>query len=79
MMGLGLIKKAQDEERDKKLWLQWAIQLPTMAMAESYISFEDYRDRMTGANIDTRPTAEIEAELDEVEKQFEEGGAESGT
>lgn len=76
--GLQLIAKAQEEERNQRIWLQWAIQLPMMALGETAIPFEEYRDRVTGANIDFRPTADIMAELDEVEKQFEKGGADNG-
>lgn len=70
-----LVKKAEERERDDRLWLQWAIQLPTMAFGE-YVSFQDYKDRITGANVDKRPTAEILAELDELEQKF--GGATDG-
>lgn len=77
--GLELIIKAMREERDERLFRQWTAQLPIMAITGEIIDFEAYRDRVTGANIDRRPTEEILAELDEVEKQFEKGGgAENG-
>jgi hypothetical protein len=41
---------------------------------DEYISFADYKDRLTGANIDRRSVAEIMAELDEVERQLQKGG-----
>lgn len=68
---LRLILKAKEEERDERIFRQWVAQLPLMAMSGEPISFEDYRDRVTGANIDFRPTAEIMAELDDVERKFE--------
>lgn len=68
---LRLIIKAKEEERDERIFRQWVAQLPLMAMSGEPISFEDYRDRVTGANIDLRPTAEILAELDDVERKFE--------
>ena len=68
---LRLIFKAKEEERDERIFRQWVAQLPLMAMSGEPISFEDYRDRVTGANIDLRPTAEIMAELDDVERKFE--------
>jgi hypothetical protein len=71
--GLGLIIKALEQERDERFFLQWAIQLPHMG-EEHYISFADYKDRLTGANIDRRPVAEILAELDEVERRLQKGG-----
>ena len=68
---LRLIIKAKEEERDERIFRQWVAQLPLMAMSGETISFEDYRNRVTGANIDFRPTAEIMAELDDVERKFE--------
>lgn len=50
-----------------------------MAYSGQHISFADYKDRVTGANIDRRPTAEIELELDEIEKHFQEGGEQNGS
>ena len=41
---------------------------------ESYVSFEDYKDRITGANIDHRTVAEIEADIAEAERQLQRGG-----
>lgn len=75
--GVALINKAWEEERDARIFQQWVAQLPFMGQ-ENFISFDAYKDRVTGANIDTRPTAEILAELDAVEKQFKEGGASDG-
>lgn len=60
------------EERQRDRWhRQWAAQLPFMGK-DNYISFAEYCDRLSGANIDTRPTAVILAELDEMERQMEE-------
>lgn len=74
-----LILHAQEAERDERLFSQWVAQLPIMAMQGVSVSFAEYRDRMTGANIDTRPASIILAELDEIEKQFDKkGGAEDG-
>ena len=68
---LRLTINAKEEERDERIFRQWVAQPPLTAMSGETISFEDYRDRVTGANIDFRPTAEIMAELDDVERQFE--------
>ncbi len=73
--GLGLIIKAIEQERDARIFQQWVIQLPHMGK-ENFISFADYKDRLTGANIDRRSVAEIMAELDEVERQLQKGGGE---
>lgn len=45
-----------------------------MAFEGISVSFADYKDRVTGANIDRRSTAEILAELDDVERELQEGG-----
>lgn len=68
-----------EAERDDRIWLQWAIQLPAMGMAGKMVSFKEYKDTVTGANIDRRPVEEILAELDDIEKQFQEGGVDNGT
>ena len=71
--GLGLIIKALEQERDDRIFQQWVVQLPYMGK-EHYISFADYKDKLTGANIDRRSVAEIMADLDEVERQLQKGG-----
>ena len=41
---------------------------------KSFISFEDYMNKLTGANIDTRSVEEIEVDLAEAERQLQRGG-----
>ena len=76
--GLALIEKAILKDRDDRIFLQWAIQLPVMAYSGKDVSFADYKDRVTGANIDRRSTAELMHELDEVEAELQKGGADNG-
>lgn len=45
-----------------------------MAISGEVESFADYKDRVTGANIDRRSTADILRELDDVERELQEGG-----
>lgn len=71
--GLGLILKALEERRDDRIFLQWVVQLPWMGK-DNFISFAEYADKLTGANIDRRSVAEILADLDEVERQLQKGG-----
>lgn len=71
--GLALIRKAAEEEQKARAYQQWVVQLPYMDK-QTYISFEDYWNRLTGANIDRRSVAEIEADLTEVEQQLKRGG-----
>lgn len=72
--GLDLIEKAKEETRNERIFQQWVVQLPLMGYTGIYVGFADYKDRVTGANIDRRPTAEIMAEVDEIERQLQEGG-----
>lgn len=67
--GCALILKAQEQERDDRIFQQWVVQLPLMS-PDNFVSLADYKDKVTGANIDRRPTAEILAELDELEKEL---------
>ena len=71
---MALIAKALEKQRDERIFQQWVAQLPLMAFTGTVVSFADYKERLTGANIDLRPTEEIEAELDEIEKELQEGG-----
>lgn len=70
LTGLELILKAKEQEREDRIFQQWVAQLPTMALAGKPVSFSDYKDKVTGANIDRRPVAAIEAEIEEIEKSF---------
>ena len=62
-----------EKNRDERIFQQWVAQLPWMGQ-ENFISFNDYRDNVTGANIDRRSVAEIESDLAEVEAQLQKGG-----
>ncbi len=75
--GTALILKAREKERDARIFEQWVAQLPYMGK-ENFVSFDDYKAHVTGADIDRRSVNEIMTELDEVEKQFERGGDADG-
>jgi hypothetical protein len=72
--GLELIAKAMEKDREERIFQQWVVQLPVMAYSGKSVSFADYKDRVTGANIDRRSVEEIEKELDEVERELQKGG-----
>lgn len=74
-LGLALIDKAVENDRDERLFQQWTAQLPIMALTGEVESFADYKNRVTGANIDRRPIAAINRDLDDVERELREGGA----
>lgn len=69
-LGLSLFAKALERERDARLFQQWTAQLPIMAYTGKNISFAEYRDRVTGANIDRRSVAEIQREIDEAMREL---------
>lgn len=73
--GLALIQKAREQERDARIFQQWVAQLPVMAFTGHAVDFAAYKDRVTGANIDRRPVAAIEQDLDGVENELQRGGA----
>lgn len=62
-----------EKSRDERIFQQWVALYPWMDK-ESYVSFADYRDQVTGANIDRRSVAEIMHDLDEVERELQRGG-----
>lgn len=74
-IGLPLIERAIMKDRDDRIFIQWVAQLPVMAYTGESVSFADYKDRVTGANIDRRSTAEIMRDLDAVEAELQKGGA----
>lgn len=74
-LGLALIDKAIEKDRDERIFQQWTAQLPVMAFSGEIISFADYKAHVTGANIDRRPVSELDKELDEVERIIKEGGS----
>ena len=71
--GVPLILKAMEKEREERAFLQWVVQLPHMSK-ENFVSFADYKNKLTGANIDRRSVAEIEHDLAEVEARINGGG-----
>ena len=74
-LGLALIDKAVEKDRDERLFQQWTAHLPIMALTGEVEGFADYKNRVTGANIDRRPVAAINRDLDDVERELREGGA----
>lgn len=76
--GLSLILKAMEKNRDDRIFLQWVVQLPHMDQ-DNFVSFADYKDRVTGANIDRRSVAEIEADLARAEQELQGGGDANGS
>lgn len=72
-VGGELILEAKIKARDERIFQQWVAQLPVMSLTGEYVSYADYKERVTGANIDRRPTAEILADVEDAERQLQEG------
>lgn len=71
-VALELFLNAIEQSREEKIFEQWVAQLPFMsARILEYMSFEDYRDKITLKNIDTRSTAEIIAEITAIHSKNE--------
>lgn len=66
--------KAMEQNREDRIFLQWAIQLPSMGASDSYMSFADYKARVTGSNIDRRSTDDLLADIDAAERELQGGG-----
>lgn len=61
---LKLFLKAIENDMDDRLFHQWAVQLPIMSLKMvEYMSFEEYKNKVTCRNIDLRSDAEIIAEV----------------
>ena len=66
-----LVDKIRKENRETKLYNQWLTCYPFMAAGFiKDMSFEDYKRRAV-ITIDTRPAAEILAEVEAVKKELE--------
>lgn len=76
--GLPLILKAIEKNREERIFQQWVAQLPWMGQ-DNFVSFADYKDRVTGANIDRRSVAEIEADVARAEQELQGGGDANGS
>lgn len=75
--GAAIIAKAIEKDHEERAFRMWTVQLPYMSK-DDFVPFKEYLDRLTGKNIDRRPTLEILAELEEVEKRLK-GGAADGS
>lgn len=64
-----LVRQINDKNNDEKIFRQWLAILPVMwsGMA-NFVEFDDFKAKLSGTDIDTRPTAEIMAEVEEVRR-----------
>lgn len=73
-----LLRIITDKNGEEKAFRQWIAILPVMwSGAAKFIEFDEFRDRLTGAGIDTRPASEILAEVEEIRREMK-GDAANG-
>lgn len=62
----------REKESEEKILRQWLAILPVMyAGMVKFVQYEDFRAKLTGSDIDTRPVEEILAEVAEVRKEIQ--------
>ena len=69
-----LILVALEEESKERFRREWLALLPMMVVAQHYMTFEQYYETVTGANVDMRPVEEIIAEIDRKHAEVEKNG-----
>jgi hypothetical protein len=67
-----LIITALEEESREKIRQELLHLLPMMVIGSHYMTFDQYYDTVTGANVDMRPVDEIIAEIDRKHAEAEE-------
>lgn len=74
-----LLRIITAKNNEEKAFRQWLAVLPVMwSGAAKFIEFEDFRARLTGEDIDTRPASEILAEVEEIRREMK-GDAANGS
>lgn len=68
--GFYYFRQLLDEVLTERLYAQWLAYLPMLIQANKFMSFSQFKDEMTGANIDMRPAEEILAEVEEIRKRL---------
>lgn len=70
---VNFIVLAKSKELEERLFIQWVVQLPWMSTEDdTYISFDDYKNKVTGADVCTKSRAEIMAECFDIERKWKE-------
>ena len=57
-------RELTEDEQKERYREEWLHLLPAMVFAQHYMTFEEFYNTCTGANIDNRPVDEIIAEID---------------
>lgn len=77
--GILFINKALEKRVENRHFQMWVAIFPYMDK-DSYISFDDYTNKLTGKNIVKKSKEEILKEAEEIERKlYEKGGMNNGT
>ena len=64
-----LFAEIRQKKRENLAWQQWVQLLPHMVLKRmNFIEYEDFKNRICGSDIDTRPVEEILADVEEVRR-----------
>ena len=67
-----LVLAMAEEKKDKIRGTYYAM-LPFLLLRDRYMTFEEFYDKFTGADIDWRPADEILKEAEEIQEKFANG------
>ena len=64
-----LFAEIRTKKREERAWEQWLELLPHMVLKRmNFIEFEDFKNRISGSDIDIRPIEEIMKDVNEVRR-----------
>jgi hypothetical protein len=66
--GLDFIKKAREKEIEERIWQAWVACYPNMN-EDNFVSFEEFKDEVTGKNICHLSSEEILQAVEEIEEK----------
>ncbi|MBR4451554.1 MAG: hypothetical protein IKS39_06960 [Clostridia bacterium] len=64
--GFYYFRQLLDEVQNERLYAQWLAYLPMLIHSDKFMSFAQFKEEITGANIDMRPAEDILAEVEEI-------------
>ncbi len=64
--GFYYCRQILDEVQNERLYAQWLAYLPMLIQSNKFMSFSQFKEEITGANIDMRPAEDILAEVEEI-------------
>lgn len=71
-----LVNKAKEKVLDDRIYFRWVMESPHM---QEPMSYNEYKDKLTGANIDTRKTEDILLEIEQKREKYKKGDVKNGS